>query len=641
MRPFALLLCSVVSAAAQVSFTAPSSVPAGAEFSAAFSGTPAEKDYLAISEKGSGDRNYVTYKYFRTGNPIPMRTPDDPGEYELRHMTDDYKVVSRKPLVVTPVTAEVTAPDSVAAGSDFQVSWTGPDHPKDFVTIVQKGTPERQYKGYFYTKAGNPGKLRAPDEAGDYEIRYLTGQKYYTLASAAIVVTANSASLQAPSQLAAGVPIEIQWSGPNNPRDFITIVPAGAPDRKYDAYVYVDRGNPAKMEVPTEPGQYEIRYLTGQTYATLASIPLTIGDVSATVTAPAEVTGGETFEVAWTGPDNRQDYITITTAGADPGDYGPYQYTTRGTPVRLRAPLEDGEYEVRYQMRGDRILARQPIRVGPPKHVPGKLRVVSSAATGGGVAAGSGGAVEIILDASGSMLQRLGSERRIEIAKRTLTKLVTQTVPAGTPFALRVFGHKETDSCRTDLEIPLAPLDPAKVKLQIAGINAVNLAKTPIAESLKQTLSDLGSAAKGQRLIVLITDGEETCDGDPAAAIEALRAAGVDVRVNIVGFAIDDAALEETFRYWADLGDGSYFSASDAAGLDSALGEAMRAPFEALDAAGQVVATGIVGGPEVSPPAGILRGADEGILRRRSCPGSWSLRERRPWRRSSNGLFGD
>ncbi len=318
---------------------------------------------------------------------------------------------------------------------------------------------------------------------------------------------------------------------------------------------------------------------------TLASIPLAIGDVSASVTAPAEVTGGEVFEVAWTGPDNRQDYITITAAGAAPDDYGPYQFTNRGTRVRLRAPLEDGEYEVRYQMRRDRILAKQPIRVGRPKSAPGKLKVVGAGAAGGVVAAGEGGAVEIILDASGLMLQRMGTERRIEIAKRTLTKLVTQTIPSGAPFALRVLGHKEADSCRTDLEIPLAPLDPAKVQLQIAGINAVNLAKTPIAESLEQTLGDLGSAAKGQRLIVLITDGEETCDGDPAAAIEALRAAGVDVRGNIVGFAIDDAALEETFRYWADLGDGSYFSASDAAGLDSALSEAMRAPFDALDAA--------------------------------------------------------
>lgn len=70
------------------------------------------------------------------------------------------------------------------------MKWTGPDPPKDFVTIVKKGTPERQYKRYFYT-AGNPGKLRAPDEPGGYEVRYLTGQKYYTLASAAIVVTAN------------------------------------------------------------------------------------------------------------------------------------------------------------------------------------------------------------------------------------------------------------------------------------------------------------------------------------------------------------------------------------------------------------------------------------------------------------------
>ena len=48
-------------------------------------------------------------------------------------------------------------------------------------------------------------------------------------------------------------------------------------------------------------------------------------------------------------------------------------------------------------------------------------------------------AIELILDASGSMLQRIGDKRRIEIARDVLTELVGETLPEGVPLAFRVF----------------------------------------------------------------------------------------------------------------------------------------------------------------------------------------------------------
>ena len=70
--------------------------------------------------------------------------------------------------------------------------------------------------------------------------------------------------------------------------------------------------------------------------------------------------------------------------------------------------------------------------------------------------------------------------------------------------------------------------------------------------------------AKGLRTVILITDGEETCGGDPEAEIVSLRAQGFDVRVNIVGFAVDDTGLKETFQKWAKTGGGEYFDAANA-----------------------------------------------------------------------------
>jgi hypothetical protein len=191
------------------------------------------------------------------------------------------------------------------------------------------------------------------------------------------------------------------------------------------------------------------------------------------------------------------------------------------------------------------------------------------------------------------MLQKMGKQRRIDIAKQTLTRLTSSRIPAGTPFAMRVFG-REVDSCQTDLDIALGPLDAAAVGARIGKLEAKNNARTPIGASLEKVSDDL-RGARGERLVILLTDGEETCGGDPAAAIAKLRKANIGVRVNIVGFAIDDEALAASFRHWSDAGGGLYFDARDAAGLDKALTQALQPAIELVDGKGQVVAQGLTG----------------------------------------------
>ena len=232
---------------------------------------------------------------------------------------------------------------------------------------------------------------------------------------------------------------------------------------------------------------------------------------------------------------------------------------------------------------------------------PGTLRVVGQSGSGA-----TGGAVELILDASGSMLQRLDGKRRIVVAKEVLTAAVNEHIPSGTPVALRVFGHKEPNACRTDLVISLQPLDSAAASNAIQAINAMNLAKTPIADSLAKVESDLKSA-KGRQVVVLVTDGEETCDGKPEEVIQELQDKGFDIALNIVGFAIDDEALEAQFETWAKLGGGRYFSAKNQEGLSRSLGEALRAPFSVYDIGGTLVAEGVVGGDSIDLEQGTYR----------------------------------
>lgn len=603
--PCWLLLTASVVAAQDVTLTAQEQATVGAPVEVQWQGGTGERDFITIVAADAPEGKYEAYQY-TARSPVSLVAPPTPGAYEIRYLgaASPYPTLARRTLTVNDVEAILEAAPSVPAGDEISIAWTGPDHPRDFITVVPVGTPEGQYAVYAYTNKGSPLSLRAPDAAGDYELRYLLGSGgYRTLGRRPVTVTGTKASLTAPGSIVAGSPIEIGWQGPDNTQDFITIVPAGAAARAYEAYVYTARGNPATMNAPEIAGDYEIRYLTGQTYATLASVSLAVTAASATLDAPATAPARDAVTVSWEGPGNATDYVIILPVGSENDASGHYAYVSRGKSLRIATPGEPGEYELRYLSGGKRLtLGARPITI-VPRSAPGELRVIDRSAAGNIL---EGATVAVVLDASGSMLQRLDGKRRIDLAKAAIIGLVEETLPASVSFALRVFGHKEADACRSDLEIPAAPLDRARAASVVASIEAMNLARTPIAESLRRAAGDVAGRS-GPLLIVLVTDGEETCDGDPAAVIRELAAGGTDVRVNIVGFAIDELMLQETFAEWAHLGNGRYFNASDGEQLTASLRESVEVPYSVLDADGRPVASGTVNGPAIALDAGRYR----------------------------------
>jgi hypothetical protein len=529
--------------------------------------------------------------------------PDLPGSYLLRYHlgSSGYAVVASRPITVADVQATFDAIAPVDAGAEVSVTWRGPAGPGDFISIDPVGAPDSQYGPYAYPTAG-PVSIRAPDQAGAFVVRYHMGSTYRVIGETPLTVGSVAAEITAPVEGQAGADVSVTWQGPNAALDYISVDPEGAPDGEYGADAYTSTGNPLTLRLPEEPGAYTLRYHMGQSYAVIGSRPIRVLPNTATVAGPATVVGATDFEVRWTGPDNLGDYVTIVPAGADPRDYLAYAYTQPGATLTLEAPLDAGPHELRYMTgRSRQMLASAPIAVTPGA-LPGTLRVVGG---DGGTPGPGNGAVEVVLDASGSMLQRIDGVRRIELAKTALNSLVGGIVPAGTPFALRVFGHREAGSCRTDLEIPLAPLASGTTTARIGTIQALNLAKTPIAASLALVAEDL-RGAQGPIVVVLVTDGEETCDGDPAAAIQALRGSGMDVRVNIVGFAIDEQQLRETFQAWSRLGNGRYVEANDGAELAEAMRASLALPFEVLSGE-EVVGTGVVNGPELRLAPGTYR----------------------------------
>jgi hypothetical protein len=248
--------------AGEATLDAAASVPANSEFPVRWTGPNADKDYITIVALGAPAWSGEDYFYTALANPGTLLTPTTTGDYELWYVRGaDEAILARRAVTVAPFVGSVSGPPEVEAGSRFQVAWTGPDAPGDYVTIVPLGAASWTDESYFRTSDQiNPGTLVASLKAGDYEIWYAAGADAKPMARAPIHVRPYVIKLDAPASVKAGKTFLVKWKGPDGPADYITIVPAGAEAGFYLSYAYTSSGTPATLTAPTKPGDYEIRY---------------------------------------------------------------------------------------------------------------------------------------------------------------------------------------------------------------------------------------------------------------------------------------------------------------------------------------------------------------------------------------------
>jgi Ca-activated chloride channel homolog len=339
--------------------------PAGSDVKVVWTGPDNANDYVAVVAAGADQGTYINYSYTRQGSPATIRLPDESGAYELRYVLgQSQSTLASLPISATGISATLEAPPAAPAGSEVKVVWTGPDNKNDFVAISQAGDEENKYTNYAYTRDGSPSKVRMPDDAGAYELRYYSGQSRSVLVSLPITVTVVTATLEAPPSAPAGSEIKVVWTGPDNKNDFVAISQAGDEENKYSNYAYTRDGSPSKVRMPDDAGAYELRYYSGQSRSVLVSLPITVIEVTATLEAPPVAPAGSEVKVVWTGPDNKNDFIAIAEAGAEEGKYLKYAYTRDGSPAKIKTPESPGSYELRYFMGQSRkVLVSLPLTV--------------------------------------------------------------------------------------------------------------------------------------------------------------------------------------------------------------------------------------------------------------------------------------
>jgi Ca-activated chloride channel homolog len=154
----------------------------------------------------------------------------------------------------------------------------------------------------------------------------------------------------------------------------------------------------------------------------------------------------------------------------------------------------------------------------------------------------------IVFDASGSMsgYETIGetalspnSRPRIEEARSALARIL----PSATRFrrvGLVTYGPGPWDQCNVNLN--LKPTANA-AGLILKTVNSIDPAgKTPLAEGIEVAAEAL-DFRRNPGVVVVITDGEETCGGAPCELGKRLRAEGLKLTVHVIAFRYEGYTL--------------------------------------------------------------------------------------------------
>jgi hypothetical protein len=182
--------------------------------------------------------------------------------------------------------------------------------------------------------------------------------------------------------------------------------------------------------------------------------------------------------------------------------------------------------------------------------------------------------VVLILDASGSMQGSVGGRSKISIAKQVLVEFIG-TLPKSANVALRVYGHvgsnsradKKRSCAGSESVLPLQPLNKRKFRAAIRSFDARGW--TPLGRSLKAARRDFAGTNPNtsSNFVYVVSDGIETCGGNPVEQARRLNRSNIRVQVNIVGFDVNNKAARQ-LRRAARSGGGKYFGATNADDLD-------------------------------------------------------------------------
>lgn len=334
-----------------------------------FWGAPPGATWITLAQPDSSVGSYITRTQAVAGDSeVVLRVPENAAELEIRFVYEPepgvFQLLGSRRLTTQEPSVHLTAPATVENGKPISISWTGPGHPGDHVSIAPRGAAATDY-AFCLQVPGVSGSLTAdaPTAIGQYVISYLSPLGN-PLDLHPLEVFEVLATLDAPASVEPGDDLEIEWTGPDAPQDYLSIAEAHSPDDEYLSWSPVSGGNPAVLEAPRDPGRFEIRYVRSADGVVLARRSLDVIAVEVELQVPESVPAGTRFSIHWTGSAGPGDFLAVAEVGSDSGKSLDFFFASEGSPANLAAPFEPGTYEVRYVSgSGHEIVSAVPLTV--------------------------------------------------------------------------------------------------------------------------------------------------------------------------------------------------------------------------------------------------------------------------------------
>ncbi|MFK7821714.1 MAG: VWA domain-containing protein [Planctomycetaceae bacterium] len=175
--------------------------------------------------------------------------------------------------------------------------------------------------------------------------------------------------------------------------------------------------------------------------------------------------------------------------------------------------------------------------------------------------------VMFILDSSGSMAAQVGGRSKIDAAKSVMHQIVPE-LNENIRVGLAAYGHRRPGDC-SDIEV-LVPAGSQDRKELLRHVDQLQpRGRTPISKAIL-SVAEMLKLKDAETTIVLVSDGKETCGGDPCRVVRELKSTGAKFIAHTIGFGVN-ADTAKQLQCIAKAGGGTYFSAADGKQLLAAL----------------------------------------------------------------------
>lgn len=229
--------------------------------------------------------------------------------------------------------------------------------------------------------------------------------------------------------------------------------------------------------------------------------------------------------------------------------------------------------------------------------------------------------VLVAIDASGSMAGQVSGRRKLDLAKTAAAAFVEE-LPATADAGLLVFGQAGNNRADGKAQ-SCAATDPAvdMTRDRAAVVRAVSAIRptgwTPLAAALKRAEALLNKSDKaGEQVIYVVSDGQETCGGDPVAVARSINQGSTKAIVNIIGFAVPSSEAASLAAV-AAAGGGKFVNASTDREVDAV---AARIREDGRKAANRLAQSGAVAQNALA--------ASGAVAKARLCTGGLIAKER-------------